>query len=136
MTYNIFYKGTAITWITTNTVTSDIIAAQAAQGVSHFTKESDTEIILDSYYVNGAGDDIVLWLTFSPTEVAKVDMGSTASWPGIPQDTSVYINDSSVGTVPADGTVTFTGTKPGVYTVKLTKTGYRDYTSKITVELV
>ena len=133
MIYNIFHKDNKITWATTNEVTAQIISDQANNGVGHFTKDIDGDLMIDAYYINSDEDDIVAWSNFSPTIVEEVDMGSTINWTGIPQNTIVYLNDTNVGTVPSDGTITFTGTKPGRYTIKLSLTGYKDYINTIEV---
>ena len=135
MQYHIFYNSDKkIIWGTINDTPQSVIDNQAEDGLSHLQITVDTLPPIDLYYVNEDGTDIVAYGQFTPSLPATFMMlGDTMNVTSIPEGTTVYVDNTSIGTIPADGTLSLTGTNAGTFNFKLTKDKYIDYTFSIIV---
>jgi len=142
-TYNIFYSSDKkIAWATFAPCDSTVIAQQAENNYSHLTIDRDEGLLLpiDKWYVNTAGDGILQYSEFNPTYSGGITgrpsflyLGETWTITNLPEGATVYIDGTSKGTVPADGTVKLTGTHGGRFLFKLTLATYIDYEQTLAV---
>lgn len=134
-TWHIFYNNSTklITWSTNGLVDDSIKTEQANAGLAYLSK--DTEVIPsdNDFWINSDGTDIVeksiFDLTFSTITPALDDVVNVT---GVPAGTQIWLDEVSQGTM-SDTTLTFTAVEPGKYTIKFTKVGHKDYSTKLTV---
>ena len=124
-TYNIFYDTNKnISWVTDGPTPAEVIAAQAALGLSHVALDLEQIPACDAYYINTAEDGITAYhnfsLSFSATTIA-VDAVVTIT--GCPTDTEIFLDDVSQGTY-SNGALTITGSMAGDFELRFVKDKY------------
>lgn len=134
-TWHIFYNNSTklIAWSTNALVDDTIKSEQASAGLSYLSKETETIPSDNDFWVNSDGTDIVEKSIFNPTfSTITPALDDVVNVTGVPSGTEVWLDDVSQGTM-SDTTLTFTGTEPGKYKIKLTKIGHKPYETKLIV---
>lgn len=134
-TWHIFYNNSTklIAWSTNALVDDTIKSEQASAGLSYLSKETEIIPSDNDFWVNSDGTDIVEKSIFNPTfSTITPALDDVVSVTGLPSGTEVWLDDVSQGTM-SDTTLTFTGTEPGKYKIKLTKIGHKPYETKLIV---
>lgn len=134
-TWHIFYNNSTklIAWSTNALVDDTIKSEQASEGLSYLSKETEVIPSDNDFWVNSDGTDIVEKSIFNPTfSTITPALDDVVNVTGVPSGTEVWLDDVSQGTM-SDTTLTFTGTEPGKYKIKLTKIGHKPYETKLIV---
>lgn len=134
-TWHIFYNNSTklIAWSTNALVDDTIKSEQASAGLSYLSKETEIIPSDNDFWVNSDGTDIVEKSIFNPTfSTITPALDDVVNVTGVPSGTEVWLDDVSQGTM-SDTTLTFTGTEPGKYKIKLTKIGHKPYETKLIV---
>lgn len=134
-TWHIFYNNSTklIAWSTNSLVDDTIKSEQASAGLSYLSKETEVIPSDNDFWVNSDGTDIVEKSIFNPIfSTITPALDDVVNVTGAPSGTEVWLDDVSQGTM-SDTTLTFTAAEPGKYTIKFTKLGHKDYSTKLTV---
>ena len=135
--WHVFYLNSTkeINWSTNGLVDDSIKTAQADLGLSYLQVDMEAVPNSNDFWVNSDGTDVVEKSIFNPTfSTTTPALDGVINVTGLPTGTQVFIDDVSVGTM-SDTTLTLTATEPGTYTMKLTKSGYKNWgTQKIIVK--
>jgi len=134
-TWHIFYNNSTklIAWSTNSLVDDTIKSEQASAGLSYLSKETEVIPSDNDFWVNSDGTDIVEKSIFNPTfSTITPALDDVVNVTGVPSGTEVWLDDVSQGTM-SDTTLTFTGTEPGKYKIKLTKIGHKPYETQLIV---
>ena len=134
--YHIFYNDNkTIEWATTAGMDAAMITAQTDLGLNYVQKAVVNLPDPNEYYMS---DDIEVTAKslFDPTYSTLIpNLDATVNITGVPAGTEVFLDDVSAGTM-SDTTLTLTATEPGKFVVKLTKHGYKDHRTTLSVQRV
>jgi|TARA_B100001964_G_scaffold181391_1_gene200559 hypothetical protein len=125
-TLNIFYDTNKdIIWQTFNECPESLILDQkSSNNLDHLTIEAEQAYDANTYYINGDGDDVLAYSTFSPTYSAtEVVLDAVINITGVPSGTEVFLDNVSTGTM-SNTTLTLTGIQAGLFNIKLKQTHY------------
>ena len=135
-TLNIFYDSNKdIAWTSFATCPAELITEQkSSNNLDHLSYETDQLIDISHNYINGAGDNIVAYSTFSPTYSAtSVDLDTVINITGLSSGTEVFVGGISAGTM-SDSTLTLTAVQSGEFLIELKKAHFVTHNTTITVK--
>ena len=135
-TLHIFYDSNKdIAWTSLGACSAEVIAAQkSSNNLDYLNIETDQLIDISHNYINGAGDNIVAYSTFSPTYSAtSVDLDTVINITGLSSGTEVFLDKVSAGTM-SDSTLTLTAVQSGEFSIELKKAHFVTHSTTITVK--
>jgi len=135
-TLHIFYDSNKdIAWTSFGACSAELIAEQkSSNNLDYLAYETDQLLEISHNYVNGAGNGIVAYSTFSPTYSAtSVDLDTVINITGLSSGTEVFLDGVSAGTM-SDSTLTLTAVQAGEFSIELKKSHFVTHNTTITVK--
>ena len=133
--YHIFYNDNkTIEWATTAGMDAAMITVQTDAGYTHLQEACVNTPLDETYWVTGGA--VTAKTLFDPTYSTLIpNLDAVVNITGVPAGTEVFLDGVSAGTM-SDTTLTITATEPGKFVVKLTKLGYIEHSTTVTVQRV